>query len=438
LSLYFALVTPLGVGVYWTMGNLLGIASTLILNLIYSPKKLAGEALLQIKASRKTGKREEKQKNRELRIRENRDATRFKQAKKRLVFYAISGGQYKYYKNIIEYLLEQSNITIHYLTNDPADAVFKNNKERLEVYYASERKTISLMLKLDTDIFATTVPDLQNYYMKRSIVRDDIEYIYIPHALVGSHISARERAFDHFDTFFLVGMQRIDDLRYREKVAGLAKKKLVTVGYGFYDQLISFYANMSTNINKKPKILIAPSWQDKNILELCITDMIDSLQDENYEVIVRPHPQFVRMFPERIEDLRKQYPKTVFETDFSDTQSTLYSDILITDWSNIAFEFSFCTLKPCIFINTPMKILNQNYGDYGIDVPYITLRDEIGISLDLEDINCIGNVVSKLLSEKEFYRNKIELIVGEYLYNSGRSGEAGGRYILSQLNEKRL
>jgi len=127
LSLYFAFALPVGVGLYWTVGNFTAIGVVLVLNVLYPPKKLAGEALAYIEANRKPTNqlREERQRSKELKIREKRDVAKFISAKKQLVFYALTSGQYKFYKNVIDYIHQHSDITIHYLTNDPEDAVFK-------------------------------------------------------------------------------------------------------------------------------------------------------------------------------------------------------------------------------------------------------------------------------------------------------------------------
>jgi YidC/Oxa1 family membrane protein insertase len=443
-SFYFTFVTPAGVGLYWTAGNILGIAVLFILNLLYNPKKLAVEALQKIKASRKTPAqiREKRKRNKALLMREKIDVAKFNTAKKQLVFYALSGGQYKFYKEIIEYLLEHSGIIIHYLTNDPDDAVFSLNNGRLIPYYAGHKKTISLMLKLDTDIMATTVPDLQSYHMKRSVVRDDIEYIYIPHESASTHLTGKETAFDHFDTIFCVGPHQVAELRRREELANLSRKNLVKTGYGLYDQLTASYMMLPKKNNDKPKILIAPSWQADNILELCIDDMLKALAGHGFTIIVRPHPQSIRMFPEQMEALTARYSKytadgeITFELDFSSNDSIFSSDILISDWSGIAFEFSYCTLNPCIFVNTPMKIMNPNYEKYGLEVLDISLRNKVGVSINVEDIKDIGKSVERLLAEKDSFKKQIQQCVEKYLFYPNRNGEAGGKYIKNQLNKR--
>jgi YidC/Oxa1 family membrane protein insertase len=386
LSLYFAYALPVGVGLYWTVSNLVAIGAVLLLNRLYPPKELAVEAIAYLQATQKTKEqlREERKRSKELKIWEKTDAARFAIAKKQLVFYALTSGQYKFYKTIIDYLLENSNIFIHYLTNDPNDGIFDQRNQRLVPYYAGQKKTISIMLRLDTDIMVTTVPDLQNFHMKRSIVRDDIEYIHTFHNMTSTHLVYREKAFDHFDTILCVGQHHVAEIRRREALAKLPPKKLIKAGYGPYDQLAKSYAEICERQNSKAQILVAPSWQKDNILNVCLESLLDALAGHNFRIIVRPHPRYICLFPERIKVLTEKYSATEpnravsFELDIADNKTIFLSDLLITDWSTIGYEFAFCTLKPCIFINTPMKIMNPNYKQYGIEPLDIALREKVG------------------------------------------------------------
>jgi YidC/Oxa1 family membrane protein insertase len=445
LSLYFAFVMPAGVGLYWAVGNLFGIVMTLLFELIYSPRKVATEAVAYLDSKKKTSAevKKEKAQKKLLSMREKTDVGRFRQAEKELVFYALNGGQYKYYKNIIEYLLEHSDVVIHYLTNDPEDVVFQLDHERIEAYYASQRKTISLLLKLKTKIFFTTVPDLQVYHMKRSIVQEDIEYIHIIHGIPSAHMTAREKAYDHFDTIFCVGPHHVRELQRRIQIANLPSKNLVKAGYPVYDQLIESYSERRDQVNDRPQILIAPSWQKENILETCIDEILDALVGKGYQIIVRPHIQFTIMFPDRMEELAGKYAKyttteeIIFDLNFAENKYIFTADLLMTDWSGIAYEFSYCGLRPSVFINTPMKVLNPNYELYGLEVTDITLRDKVGISVDIDQLEMLGKKIASLLANKDEYKERIQEVVENHLFYPRRSGEAGGRYIINQLEKRR-
>ncbi|MCL2015011.1 MAG: YidC/Oxa1 family membrane protein insertase [Defluviitaleaceae bacterium] len=458
-SVYFAWVTPASVGVYWIMGNLLSIVVILILERFLSPRKLAGAALQYLSTIKKSPEqlRHEKEQKKMFAAKEKQDTAKWNAAHKKLVFYALSSGQYKYYKNVIEYILLNSDVEIHYLTNDFADSVFVRTpnpaeKGKITPYYASQQKTISLLLKLDADIMVTTVQDLQVYHMKKSFVRNDIEYVHLPHGPASLHLTAREASYDHFDTFFCVGKHQIAELRRREELAKLPPKTLVKAGYGLHDYLVDNYKKLQANQtsqtsqkspteNAKRQILVAPSWQADNILDICIEEMLESLLGNDWRIIVRPHPQYTRVFPERLTELQEKYAENIrngellFDLDFLDSSAIFLSDLVITDWSGIAFEFSFCTLKPSIFVDTPMKIMNPNYKDYNLDVLDISLRNKVGVSLEIGQVGEISQNVKHLLSHKDDFAQQISEVVAEYMYYPGRHGEAAGRYLLGKLGK---
>ena len=445
LSLFFALTLPAGIGLYWAAGNLGAIVVAIILDKIYPPKKLATDAIAQIEATKKTPAelRTEKSLQKTLKARSNADYEKFKAVKKDFVVFAMAAGEFKYCKTIIDYILENSDVVIHYVTNDENDAVFEMASEQFVPYFITHSKTISLMLHLDCKILATTVPDLQVFHIKRSVAQPNLEYIHVFHAPVSSFVQYRERAFDYFDTIFCVGEHHIKEMKRREEIAKIKPRRLVKTGYGMYDLLLKSAQNEQIEKNEKPRILVAPSWQSHNILETCIDDVLASLVGQNYQVLLRPHPQFVMLFPEKMEELKKKFSKfvesgeLVFETDFKSSSSTYSSDLLITDWSGIAYEFAYCTNRPCVFINTPQKIMNQNYKRYGFDPMEVEIRDRVGISLDIDKVRDeLENNVKTLLGNPTEQSEKIKSALGEYLFYPNRSGEAGGKYIIKQLENK--
>ena len=112
------------------------------------------------------------------------------------------------------------------------------------------------------------------------------------------------------------------------------------------------------------------------------------------------------------------------------------ADIVITDWSSIAYDYAYTTRKPVIFINTPMKVMNPEYQKIDTVPLNILLRDEIGCSLDLDELDRISERVRMLLDNSEQYSEKIEKFVGEYVYHLGTSAEVCAKYIISQIQKK--
>ena len=437
LSVYIPLVMPAAIGLYWLCGNTLGIVVALCVNALHDPRKLLDAELLKPPPRPSRAERNEKKRlRREKKALEGESLERFYASDERdkLVFYAISGGQYKYFSEIVDYLLENSDITIHYVTNDFNDPLFKQARAKFELYYIGERRAVTFMLKLDAKMVIMTAPNLQEYHIKRSIKRPDAEYVFCYHHFT-SLMLLRERALDHFDTVFLVGKHQLEEIRRSEAFYALPRKTLVKAGYGQIDKLLRLHGEYGPAKREKPQILIAPSWQTGNILDSCLARIVDPLTEFGH-VIIRPHPEYVKRFPDKWQNIVERFSRegVTLDADFLSNDTIYQSDIMITDWSGIVYEFSYCTKRPTICINTAMKVMNSEYHKLGIEPIDITLRGQMGAALDLDSLGDLPGIVSDMLENTEKYRNQITATVEEYLYHPGRSGEAAGRYIVSRLD----
>lgn len=439
---YFAYIVPAGVGLYWTASNLFAILVMYAVNWLYKPKKYIDyEALEKSKIALAQSKEVEKslKLTPEAKARAKADYKAFfKDEEKQLVFYSEKSGFYKYFQNVIEYILEHSDITIHYITSDFQDAIFKKDNPRIKPYFIDDNRLIPLFMKMDADKVVMTTPDLQTFHLKRSYVRKDVEYIYMFHGLLSTNMVVNKGAYDNFDTIFCVGQHQIDEIRETEKMYQLPEKRLIEYGYGLFDNMLAEYENGKSIQKSKRQILIAPSWQEGNILDTCIGEILDRLMKTGYEIIVRPHPEYIKRFPSEMNQLLKRYEavdNVVFQTDFSSNNTVFDADLLMTDWSGIAYEFSYVTKRPSLFINTKMKVLNEDWDKYENAPLDITLRDRIGVSLEPDQLDDIALVVERLLNEEQDkYILGIQEIVSKYVFNIGHSGEVGGQYIIDSLN----
>lgn len=441
LSLYLGFFVPAGVGLYWICGNLLSVVQLVLLNMWINPKDYIDYEELE-KSKQELNKMVQFTKennNKEYADLEKQDYKRFmKYGEKQIVFYSEKNGFYKYFQNIIEVILRKTDIVIHYITNDPKDEVFKLANDNFRVYYIGENKLIVLMMKLETDIMVMTTPDLQRYHLKRSLVKDDIEYIYIDHAIGSSNLTLRKHALDYFDTIFATNITCEPEIREMEKLYSTKQKNIVEWGYGLLDNMIENYEkNISAEKKADEKtILIAPSWQEDNILDLCIRDLLNGLLGKGYKVIVRPHPQYLRHCEVKLDILANEYKDAAdfeIQKDFSSNSTVYNADILISDWSGIAYEYSLCTLKPTLFINTPMKVMNPDYQEISVTPFDIETRNKIGIALEVNELDKVGATVEKLLNDVSFSKEEMKKVREHYIYNIGRSGEVGADYIIKQL-----
>lgn len=443
ISLALGAFVPIGVGIYWIASNLLTIVQQMFLNAVMPPRKYVDyddlekskAELAEIEGLSTGISKEDKQ-------REKADYKRFfSVANKHLVFYSESSGFYKYFKGVIAELLQRTNITIHYITSDPKDQIFEIAKQqpRIRPYYIGEKRLITLMMKMDADMVVMTMPEIENFHIKRSYVRKDIEYVYMFHAMVSTHMIYRKGAFDHYDTIFCVGPHHNREIRETEELYGLPQKKLINFGYPLLDDLLAQYGHLK-KVPDIPQILIAPSHHDGNIMDSCLDEILQSLRDKAWRIVVRPHPQYVRRNPGQIGAFEARYAQCeniIFETDFSGSESLYTSDVMITDWSGISAEYSFVTKRPCVFINTPMKILNPEYTRYKSVPMQLSVRDKIGVSLEPSEVSGIAAVIENMLSGRLLPAEKVAEVVEEYVYNLGTSGQVGGKYIIDALRSRK-
>lgn len=449
ISLALGAFVPVGVGFYWICSNLFTILQQFVLNRIMDPHKYINHEELQ--KSRKQleelrgigGKRKGFARN-PYASRERADYKRFfSVANKHLVFYSENNGFYKYFENTIDYLLEHSNLTIHYVTSDPNDNIFElaAKNSRIRGYYIGEKRLITLMMKMDADMVVMTMSDLENYHIKRSYVRKDIEYVYMFHYPLSTHMVLHTGALDHYDTILCVGEFQFAEIRRQEELYHLPKKQLLLCGYGQLEKLQKAYEASEKTVRAKKKILIAPSWQDGNILDSCIHVLLKELLGKGADLVVRPHPEYMKRYRERMDAIVNQYQDysgddLSFELDFTTNSSIFDSDVVITDWSGTAYEFSFVTGKPAVFVDTPMKVNNPEYVKLGIEPLEISLRDQVGIRLDPEHLEGAYERLQVLLEQQEDYKKRNLELRDRYIANFGHSGEATGKYMIGSLKEK--
>lgn len=446
LSLYLGWFVPIGTALYWVCSNLMAVMQLYILNGIIKPRKYVDYEKLEksrraLNEIQSVGKKKKESLFSENKRRERNDYKKFfSVVNKHLVFYSESNGFYKYFKGFIEYLLEHTNLTIHYITSDPEDSIFEMEKTnpQIRAYYIGENRLITLMMRMDADMVVMTMPDLDNFHIKRSYVRDDVEYVFVQHDMGGTNMGMRKGSLNNFDTIFCSGPHQISEIRETEQVYGLRAKKLIEVGYPLIDEIRENY-NSTTHVeNERKKILIAPSWQEDNILDNCLEELLDEIKDRGYDIIVRPHPQEVRLKKEYIEAVKQKYESEhiLIQTDFTSNNPVMEADLLITDWSGISWEYAFTTKRPVLFIDTPMKVLNPEYQKIKTVPLSVLLRDKIGKRLKLDELEKTAQYVEYLMNHKFEYQEQISKLADTYIYNHGNSAVIGANYIIKSLQEK--
>ena len=445
ISLVLGFTVPAGVGFYWIWSNLFTILQQLLLNKLRPPEKEIDWAELEesrkeLAAYTRTGS--DTVRSREEKRREKADYKRFfSVGNKHLVFYSEGSGFYKYFEKIILWLLENSKLTIHYVTSDPGDQVFALAKEnpRLVPYYIGPKKLITLFMKLEADVVVMTMSDLGNYQYKRSYYSKNIKYVYVFHYPLSTHMVLHTGALRHYDAILCVGDFQFEEIRQTEKLFGDPEQELIACGYGQLEKLYDAYQAAPRTQRQRPKVLIAPSWQPDNILDSCIDPLLQELLGQGFDVTVRPHPEYVKRYGDRMNAIVKRYEDykggdLFFELDFTGNTSIFDSDTVISDWSGTAYEFVMVTERPCVFVDTPPKINNPDYEKITVPPLEFTLRDQVGVRVSPGSFSGLSEKIRALLQD-ESYSDRIRAIREKTVANFGRSGEVGGEYILSAVKD---
>ena len=170
--------------------------------------------------------------------------------------------------------------------------------------------------------------------------------------------------------------------------------------------------------------------------------MLEQLLGHSYHVTVRPHPEYIKRYHAKLDALRERYAtvgddELTFECDFSGHSSILEADVLATDWSSIAEEFSFTTLKPCLFVDTTMKELNPDWPRITEWTPSdISIRNEIGVSVDPKDLSGLRAAVDDMVADPDRWAERIRSVRERMIANLGHGGAAAGEFLLGEIMAK--
>jgi len=368
-------------------------------------------------------------------IKELKDFSRFfklPKEKKQIVFYSEHGGYQGSFEGIIQELLEKYNQDIVYITSDIKDPILKESDDRIVPLYIN--KMLSLFMPLvDSRVFVMTLTDLGNFYIKRS--KNPVHYVYVFHALVSTQMIYNFGAFDNYDSVLCAGPHHIKEIQKQEELYKLKQKKLVPAGYYRLERIMNSFRQYEKGGqeagHKVKTVLIAPSWGDKNILETCGDDLIDTLLGQGYKVIVRPHSETIRRFPRLIKKFEQTFGQNQnfkLEKSNASDDSIITADILICDCSGIALEYAFGTERPVIFMDVPLKIKNKKFKEIGEPLEFF-LRSKIGRIVAPQNIKSIPGMIEDMIVNGQQYKKEIINLRESYLFNLGNSSKIGAKYL---------
>lgn len=355
-----------------------------------------------------------------------------------VAFYSEMGSDRIYFEEMITRLLTDHHQPVLYLTSSEKDPMLAYPHPDFHPLYIGAGTLRNLAFRdLNVKVFVMTLPDLETYELKRSV--NPVHYVYVFHSLVSTHMIYRDKAFDAYDTIFCVGPHHEVELREAEQLFGLKEKTFVPHGYPRIDKIMADYQSyLQTATSSADKylvdVLIAPSWGENSITNQCLHPVIQILLDNGYKVTFRPHPMTGRDEPKRIEQVQEAFADNnnfQLDLDIANPESLYRSDIMISDWSGVALEFSLVTEKPVLFIDIPRKMNNKNFGRFQAVPVEVSLREQLGGVVSPDHLEQLPLTLAQLLKQPP---HTIADIRSQLIYNIGNSSEVGAAQIAAIAN----
>ncbi len=356
---------------------------------------------------------------------------------RQIVFYSEGPSYWTYFELVVQSLTSQYNQNICYVSSSPDDPGLHQSDEKIYPFCIGEGSTRTIWFKgLNAGILVMTMPDLEQYHIKRSSY--PVHYVYLFHSMVSTHMIYRKGAFDAYDTILCVGPQQIREIRETEQLYQLKEKKIVKHGYGRLDNILKTQKKNGQYLqaSSPSHVLIAPSWGPNGLLETKGVELIEFLLQAGYRITIRPHPVTIKKWPKIIKNINRKFSTNsnyCLEADVSTNKSLFESDIMISDWSGVALEYAFGLLKPVLFVDVPRKVQNDEYERIS-EIPLeVKLRPEIGDIVHPSQLEMIPDKINNLLLNQNVLQEKIRKLRKENVFNLEKSGESAAKIIIEIL-----
>lgn len=256
--------------------------------------------------------------------------------------------------------------------------------------------------------------------------------VHLPHSLVSLHMAYPEGSFDAFDSIFATGEHHVQEA---QRLRATHPLQAMPVGYARFDQLPA-----SAPRGGMPAIAIAPSWGEPNTLDLVGESLVRRLLGRGFDVIVRPHPAWsAGPKPSRAQRFAAPFlgaDRFTLEDARCGMGSLLDADLLISDYSGAAFEYAFSTLKPVLFVDAPMKIMNASWGSLGLEPFELAYRPKVG-RIVRPDVATIVEAVDALLASGASHAPAIARARDGAVFNFGRCGETAATRLTAMAASRR-
>ena len=287
---------------------------------------------------------------------------------------------------------------------------------------------------LKADIVLATTPGLDVYQWKRS--RDVKWYVHVFHAANDATVY-RMFGLDYYDAVLLAGEFQGRQIRKLEELRNLPAKELVMTGLGYFDTLQERLDSAPALPPHETTVLLAPTWGPSGIFSKYGGSLIDSLLETGYHVIVRPHPQTFASETDLINGIMESYPESdqlEWNRDNDNFEVLRRSDILVSDFSGVIFDFALVFDKPVIYTEPEFDKAPYDACWLEEETWTSTTLPKIGQQLMVDNAANIKELIDECLTDPRFAQGR-EQAREECWCNRGGAASAVFDYLVGKHRE---
>ncbi len=330
---------------------------------------------------------------------------------------------------------EKRGQKVVYMTASPDDPALEKAYTHVKTEFVGEgNRAFARLNLLKADVVLSSTPGLDVYQWKRS--RDVKWYAHVLHA-ANDVIAYHMFGLDYFDAVLLCGAYQEKQLRDLEKIRNLPAKELPLIGLPYMDALKKRLTESQPLPPHPTTVLLAPSWGVNSIFNRFGGKVIDALLKTGYHVIVRPHPQSFTSEKEMIDALMREYPdgeNLEWNRDNDNFEVLRRSDILISDFSGVIFDFVLVFDKPVIYADTSFDKSPLDACWLEDDMWTFSALPRIGRKLTEENFGEIGQLIETCLNDPSFQENREEARAETWV-NIGSSARLTVDYLMKKREE---
>lgn len=356
-----------------------------------------------------------------------------------LVIFSDGKQYWKVFAPICKELSARGQEVVYYTMSEDDPALSAQLPGMTAEFIGEDNRAFTKLNFLKANVVFSTTPGLDVYQWKRS--KDVDFYVHIPHA-PNDITLYRMFGIDYYDSILLSGDYQVKQIRQMEAKRELPAKDLKLVGIPYMDDMAARLDSVGAAEAHERTVLLAPSWGDSALFGVYGGKIIEKLLETGYHVIVRPHPQSFKSEKELMDKLMEKFPnsdKLEWNRDSDNFEVLRRSDILISDFSGVTFDFSLIYDKPVIY-TTPNFDLGP-YDAWWMDEPLwtTTILPHIGAELTEDKMDSLKELIDTCIEDPRYAEGR-KKAKEETWANAGAGAKAVADYLqekLATLTEKK-